>query len=338
VRRSILVTGGFGFLGSHLVERLASDGDADVHVVDDLTTSRFSARDACTFRDDCHRRWPSSAVTFDLVSVQVYGARPAPPAERRFEEVYHLASVVGPVGVLGHAGTIVASVVGDTYAAMDLAWAHHGGTLCDVSTSEVYGGGRAGACAESDARVVPAETTVRLEYAVAKMAAETALVNAARALGRRGVVVRPFNVAGPGQSAAGGFVLPRFVGQALAGEPLTVYGDGSAVRAFTHVVDVADGLVRAARAGTSGCAYNLGRAANRTTILDLARLVIEATGSASPIVHVDPRGLHGPAFAEAGDKYPDGDLATRALGWVPERGLAQIVHDVVADARARGVR
>jgi len=322
--RHVLVTGGFGFIGSHLVARLVQEDDTHVHVVDDLSTSLY---DAPSVTDAIARR--PGALTCDVDTIAGWARRSCP---WRFDEIYHLASIVGPVGVLPHAGRIVGRVIEDLSCVMERARSDDA-RLCDVSTSEVYGGGRRGACAEADPKTIPAEVTIRLEYAVAKLAGEIALINAARASGLGAVIVRPFNVAGPGQSRDGGFVLPRFVHQALWGQPLTVYGDGAAVRAFTHVQDIADGLIRAIRrfdrSLASAPVYNLGNAANRTTILDLARRVLRVTGSASPIRHVDPRDLHGPLFAEAGDKFPDGDLADRELDWHPSAGLDQIVSDTV---------
>jgi UDP-glucose 4-epimerase len=321
-----LVTGGFGFLGSHLVERLLAAG-AQVHVVDDLSTSRL---DVGAFLAE------HPTVTGETASIETWCA--PKPTLHKFDEIYHLASVVGPTGVLGHAGRIVSSVVENTYSMIALAqW--HEARLCDISTSEIYGGGRGGLCAESDPKIITAKTSARLEYAVAKLACEIAIVNSTKASDLWATIVRPFNIAGPRQSGVGGFVLPRFIHQALAGEPLTVYGDGSAVRAFTHVIDVADGIVRAVRKGANGCAYNIGNPANKTTILDLAQLVLRVTSSLSEIRHVDPKDLHGPAFEEASDKYPDAALAMRELGWTPKHGLERIVRDAVdyvyADWRGR---
>jgi nucleoside-diphosphate-sugar epimerase len=314
-----LVTGGFGFLGSHLVECLLDDG-AHVHVVDNLTTNAVVYS---TFGQLKAKR-----LTFDPVPVAKMTVLGAP-----FDEIYHLASVVGPVGVLTHAGRIVESVVNDTYRMIALAKTHKA-RLCDVSTSEIYGGGRGGLCVEDDSKIVTAKTSARLEYAVAKLACEVALVNSTRSSDLWATIVRPFNIAGPRQSHLGGFVLPRFIRQALAGDLLTVYGDGSAVRAFTHVSDVADGIVRAVRRGTSGTAYNVGNAANKTTILELARLVLRVTGSSSQICHVDPKDLHGSAFEEANDKYPNAELARTALGWEPRHDLERIVRDAVDYIRA----
>jgi UDP-glucose 4-epimerase len=313
----LLVTGGFGFLGSHLVERLLKD-DVDVHVVDNLSTSALSVR--------AFRNAHSARLTFDLAAIAGWAA----PFD--FDEIYHLASVVGPVGVLSHAGRIVSSVVGDTYRIIGLALRHRA-RFCDVSTSEIYGGGRNGLCAETDPKIISPKASARLEYATAKLACEIAIINATRAK-LWATIVRPFNIAGPRQSAAGGFVLPRFIRQALDSEPLTVYGDGSAIRAFTHVTDVAEGIVRAVRHGISGSAYNIGNPANKTTILDLAQLVLRVTGSASQIQHVDPKELHGLAFEEASDKYPDASLAHAELGWYPKHDLESVVRDATEYIRA----
>ncbi len=244
----------------------------------------------------------------------------------RFDQIYHLASVVGPAGILVHAGRIVEYIVADTYSIIDraLEW---GAQLLDVSTSEVYGGGIDGLCSEDTPRIVPSQTTVRLEYAVGKIAAETALINTCRVKGMRGVIVRPFNIAGPRQSYKGGFVLARFARQALLGEPLTVFGNGRQIRAFTHVKDMAEGLIRAMRSGRSGEVYNLGNPLNRLTIGELAERVLRLSGSRSRISFVDPKTIFGPLYAEAKDKYPDADKAMTELGWAPRYGIDDVIQD-----------
>jgi UDP-glucose 4-epimerase len=206
--------------------------------------------------------------------------------------------------------------------------------LCDVSTSEVYGGGRDGYCAESDAKIIPPKISVRLEYAVAKLACEVALANTTRVSDLFAVVIRPFNIAGPRQSGKGGFVLPRFIQQALRGESITVYGNGGAIRAFTHVEDVVDGIVRALRCGKAGEIYNVGNPANKTTIHDLARRVVRIADSKSKIDFVDPKELFGPLFEEANDKFPDSDRAQRELGWRPQHDLDRVIRDTLEYIRA----
>ena len=313
------MTGGFGFIGSHLVEALLRAPDVTVHVVDSLVTSPI---DVDAFVAHLKER---DRLTYDICTIAEFFSKVEIPT---FDAIYHLASVVGPVGVLGHAGRIIQSVVEDTYRVAEYA-ARVGARLCDVSTSEVYGGGRDGYCSERDAMIIPPQISVRLEYAVAKLACEVALINKTRASELDAVIVRPFNVAGPRQSTRGGFVLPRFIKQALASEPITVYGDGTMVRAFTHVRDLVDGVVRVMRNGRVGEFYNVGNPANKTTILDLARTVVKDVASNSDIIFVDPKTLWGPLFEEANDKYPDADRAMRELDWQPRYGIEEIVRDTV---------
>lgn len=311
----VLVTGGFGFLGSHVLERLLGRVDC-IHVVDDLSTSPV--------RLDVllEELGADGSVTYDITTVERYFQQ----GPDEFDTVIHLASVVGPAGVLAHGGRMVSSIVNDTYRLADYAL-EHGARLVDVSTSEVYGGGRDGLCREADPKIVPAEPSFRLEYAVGKLAAETALVNLHARDGLDVVIVRPFNIAGPRQSGEGGFVLPRFLAQARLGLPLTIFGTGQARRAFSHVSDVADGIIQAGIAGRAGTAYNLGNHANVLTVEGLADMVLQVTGSASEKQFVDPTEIYGSTFVEANDKFPEAGRAISELGWSPSLGLEQIVHE-----------
>jgi UDP-glucose 4-epimerase len=312
----VLVTGGFGFLGGHVIEQLLHEGAAHVHVVDDLSSNPIAL-------EVLLRELPNlSNLTYDLIRLDEYLS--AAPAD--FDAVIHLASVVGPAGVLRHGGRIVGSIVDDTYALAEYAL-EQGATLLDVSTSEVYGGGRDGLCREHDPKIVPADTSFRLEYAVAKLAAETALINLHARDDLQVVIVRPFNVAGPRQSGEGGFVLPRFLAQAHLGLPLTVFGSGQARRALSHVKDLADGILCALKLGTAGSAYNLGNHRNLVTVEELADSVIRITRSDSRKVFVDPRDVYGRAFAEANDKFPEAGRALSELGWKPERSIEQVIQD-----------
>lgn len=299
-----LVTGGLGFLGSHLVEILLERGD-EVTIVDNLSSNVVEAK-----------FFESKAKVFP---VSVWELADWLPED--YDETYHLASVVGPAGVLPHAGQIVKSVVNDTYVMAAFAKRCEA-KLLDVSTSEVYGGGNKGYCSEEMDKIIT-KTSARLEYAVGKLAAETALIN----MKSNCVIVRPFNIAGPRQSKKGGFVLPRFLEQAKKGEPLTVFGDGKAVRAFTHVKDVARGLILAMDKGKAGEAYNIGNPHNKMTILELAELVIKVTDSKSRVEFVDPKEIWGQYFEEAADKYPDATKATIELGWKPEYNIEEIIEE-----------
>ncbi|HUJ09427.1 MAG TPA: NAD-dependent epimerase/dehydratase family protein [Verrucomicrobiae bacterium] len=318
--KNILVTGGFGFLGSHLLEVLLSSPENHIHVVDNLSTNVV---DPAEFSRSSGER-----LTYDAVSVEEFFTKTARP--KQFSEIYHLASVVGPVGVLRHAGNIVRSVVRDTYLLIDYCLATKA-KLLDVSTSEVYGGGKEGFCSEDFDKIVPANTTIRLEYAVGKLAAETALINTQRTRDLWTVIIRPFNISGKRQRPGGGFVLPRFVSQALKGEPLTVYGDGSQIRAFTHAHDISTGIEAAMALGRPGEAYNLGNPNNRVTILELAQKVIKISGSSSQIQFVDPVKLHGQLFAEAANKFPNSTKAQKELNWRFDIGIDEIVEEAVEE-------
>jgi UDP-glucose 4-epimerase len=210
-------------------------------------------------------------VPIDLVTCSVEHYCTSAPND--FDVIYHLASIVGPAAVLSRAGRIAESILRDTYHMIRLAQRCRA-RLVNVSTSEIYGGGSGGYCHEETPRVIRGPASARQEYAAAKLAAEVALENFSRSGRLDAVTVRPFNVSGTRQSGRGGFVLPRFVGQALLELPLTVFGDGRQVRAFTDARDVADGLMLLAERGVAGTAYNVGNPANRITILDLARQVL----------------------------------------------------------------
>ncbi len=316
--KKILVTGGFGFLGSHLLEVLVSSPENQVHVVDNLSTNVV---DPAEFSRSFGGR-----LTYDAVSVEEFFTKTK--GAKQFAEIYHLASVVGPVGVLKHGGNIVRSVVRDTYLLIDYCLEHKA-KLLDVSTSEVYGGGKEGFCSEDFDKIVPANTTIRLEYAVGKLAAETALVNTQRTKGLWTVIIRPFNISGKRQRPDGGFVLPRFVSQALKGEPITVYGDGSQIRAFTHAHDISTGIELAMAHGRPGEAYNLGNPDNRVTILELAQKVVKISKSSSKIQFVDPVKLHGQFFAEAANKFPNSTKAQKELDWRFSIGVDQIIQEAI---------
>jgi UDP-glucose 4-epimerase len=321
--KRILVTGGFGFVGGHLIERLLKEDTPSrvrVHVVDNLSSNPIPYERLIS--EISASLGKTDRLTWDLCSIAEWFDRN--PAEGAWDEIYHLASAVGPAGVLQHAGHMIKSIVDDTYRLIELAQ-QRGVRLLDVSTSEVYGGGQEGYCSEEFAKIIPAKTTVRLEYAIAKLAAETAIQNTSTVGTLDAVIVRPFNIVGPRQSGVGGFVLPRFISYAMLNRPLTIFGGGTQVRAFTHVTDICSGIILAMRKGKRGEAYNIGNPENRITINELADLVLEVTRSQAGKIYVDPRSIYGPLYAEANDKYPNADRAMRELGWIPEFDARAVV-------------
>jgi nucleoside-diphosphate-sugar epimerase len=323
-----LVTGGAGFIGGWLVQELLKQDGALVTVVDNLSSNPIPLTQWQAELEAASDTWGENAeMSFFKGNVK----RILRFAFDPFDVIYHLASPVGPAGILKHRGAMVQSIVDDTYTVLNLAQEHEA-KLVFVSTSEIYGGGVDGACTEDTDRIIQAQVTTRLEYAVAKLAAETAVYNTN---GVHASIVRPFNVAGPRQSSKGGFVLARFVEQGLAGGPLTVFGDGYQLRAFSHVKDVARGLIAAERNGKDKAAYNLGFRENRTTINALAEEVctqLEMLDKPRPaIIHTDGKTVYGPDYAEAKDKWPE-HVKHEELSWWPQHSLSEIVRDALAYA------
>jgi UDP-glucose 4-epimerase len=316
---NILVTGGFGFLGSHLVELLLAEQQNHVHVLDNLSTSPLPLGNLL------NELGHPKNLTYSITDVEAFCK--SLPGEG-YDEIYHLASVVGPAGVLPHAGRIAVSIINDTMALANLALDCNA-KLVDVSTSEVYGGGQEGFCTETMAKIVQADASPRLEYAVGKLATEIALLNLYKTRGLDVKIVRPFNITGPRQSGKGGFVLPRFIGQAVANADITVFGDGRQVRAFTHVTDMAAGIVCAMKNGKAGEVYNLGNPKNRCSILELAEEVKRITRSASCIVFVDPKTIYGPLYEEANNKFPNASKALTELAWIPRYERTAIIEETV---------
>jgi len=246
--------------------------------------------------------------------------------------VLHLASPVGPVGVLKHSGNMARIILDDIYWAINTA-KHNNCPLVFISTSEIYGHRNEKSYLEEESdKVLHGEFTVRNEYAIAKLLSEIVLTNQAKINPDfRYQIIRPFNVTGKYQLPDGGFVLPRFVNQALSGEDITVYYDGLQLRAFTWVKDIVDGIYLTSIADDKDWneEWNIGNEKNERTILYLAERVKEITNTESKIVNVDPVELHGPLFAEAPEKIPNSEKIKERLGWKATKGVDEVIQEVV---------
>jgi nucleoside-diphosphate-sugar epimerase len=240
------------------------------------------------------------------------------------EWVIHAASPVGPAGILADQGRLGGEIVATTQAVAD-ACLDSGSALCTFSSAEVYG--RSGLLAEDDAIRVPVHYNARIEYAIAKTLTEALTLNN-RHRGLRACVIRPFNVAGARQSRAGGFVVPTFVQQALAGEPLTVFAGGTQIRAFLAASDLARFVVHHLDAALDSGEpiFNLGNADNATGVWALAQRIVALLGSTSAIEHRDGREIHGPLYEEAEslEKVPV-LRAAPAVGWRPRVKLDELI-------------
>ncbi len=318
----IVITGGLGFIGSHVVDAYLAQGK-DVTIIDSCISS---VTDGGEF--DSH---PGATVVRQSVEDYLRGGGTFAGAER----VIHAAAHVGPAGILKYAGRLGADIVLSTSMVVEACIAADV-PLCTFSSAEVYG--RSGLLGEKDDIRVPTSYNARIEYAIAKTLTEAMTVNSLHR-GLRGIVIRPFNVAGARQSRSAGFVMPTFVQQALAGRPLTVFATGGQVRAFTSASDLSRFLTDHMDAAleSENRIYNIGNPANATTIWDLAERVVRLLDSDSDIVLADARAIHGEAYeeAESFEKVPVLDAAL-ALGWQPTADLDTLVHQTAAYYRKHG--
>ena len=307
-----IVTGGLGFIGSHLVDELLRRG-VYVLVIDDARSPSSP---------------PSRAAdaNYQLIARSVQDTELYMWGDKKpVDYIYHLANYVGPVGILDHGGDITIDTLSS--AQKVATWSKiSGASLVDVSTSEVYGDPTRPNNEDSPTAIMPG-AGARKEYAAAKIAAEKMLLNSNIDV----KIIRPFNVAGPRQRPEGGFVLPRFVLQALTEQDITVYEEDSTPRrAFTHVKDIVNGLIRAAESGWSGRVFNLGNSDNAIGIFELAHEVRNAvSGTKSRIIKIDPVELYGPAYQSAPNKIPDMTTAYMNLGWLPVYGMDDIIKDTI---------
>jgi len=317
----VVVTGGLGFIGSHVVDALLAAGRR-VTIIDSMVAAitdgrEYEAYPQCVVRRVSVADFLAAGGTFDGADL-----------------VVHAASHVGPAGILRRQGSLGAEIVATTQDVIEECVEHDVPLIC-FSSAEVYG--RSGMLAETDDIIVPTHYNARLEYAIAKTMTEAATINS-RHRGLRAFVIRPFNVAGPRQSRAGGFVMPTFVQQALAGRPLTVFAGGDQERAFLSATDLARFITyHADRAFQSGRPiFNLGNPGTRTTVWNLAERVVERLGSTSPVDHADARMIHGPLYeeAESFQKLPVLDAAA-AVGWTPQISLDELIDETARHYRLR---
>jgi len=320
-----LITGGAGFIGSHLADRLAARGD-EVTILDDLSTGT-RANVEKLLADGPARLVTASTHEAAVVDELMAGA----------DTCFHLASSVGVKLIVEQPlDSVIRTVRGiDTVLA---AAAEHRTRLLFASTSEVYGKGADRAFTEQDDRLLGALTTSRWSYATAKSFGEALAYGYTRERGARMTVARLFNAVGSRQAGAYGMVLPRFVRQALAGDDLTVYGSGTQKRCFTHVQDVVDALVSLVEVDAAiGNVYNVG-ASEPVAIMDLARQVIARTGSRAEPRLVPYEQAYGEGFEDLGGRRPDCSALGRLTGWTPRRSLDEAIDDAIAWQRETPTR
>jgi nucleoside-diphosphate-sugar epimerase len=320
-----LVTGGAGFIGSHLCERLLERG-WEVWALDDLSTGSLDNVTHLRQNDGFHLV-VDSVLSHSVVNELVH----------RVDVVYHLAAAVGVRLIVEQpVRTLVTNVQG-TETVLEYCNRFDKRVLV-ASTSEVYGDHREEVALVEDARRMYGPTTQRRwAYADSKAMDEFLALAHNQERGLDCVIVRLFNTVGPRQSGQYGMVIPRFVERALANAPIEIFGDGAQTRCFCHVSDTIRGLTALMdEPATSGEIYNVG-SMNRIRIIDLANTIRERTGSTSELTFIPFDEVYGQGIEDMLHRIPSIDKVHAAVGWQPERSLDDILADVVAEKQGTPV-
>ncbi len=312
----VLITGGAGFIGSHLAERLLLDGH-QVCVIDDLSTGRLA-----------NIRHLLEKPGFQMVVENILNETVMDRLVSENQIIYHLAAAVGvELIVKSPVETIERNVLG-TDVVLRLA-SRYMRKVIIASTSELYGKSEAVPFKEDDDRVLGPTTKSRWSYSCSKAIDEFLALAYYKEKKLHTVIMRLFNTVGPRQTGRYGMVIPRFVQQALKGEPLTVYGDGKQIRCFTYVSDVVDAAVKLqAEPGAVGQVFNVGNNQG-ISIAGLAEKIIEKTGSKSKIIFIPYDQAYEEGFEDMRIRQPSLEKIFNTIGYKPKIQLNQILDRII---------
>ncbi len=316
----ILITGGAGFVGSHLADKLIAEGH-EITVIDDLSTGRYSNVEHL-----------EGNPNFRLIIDTVLNAELMEELVRETDRVFHMASAVGVRLIMEQPVKTIETIFHGTDVVLKFCSRYRKRVLIP-STSEVYGKGASVPFREEDDLLTGATDKHRWAYACAKTLDEFLALAHWKETRLPVVVVRLFNTVGPRQTGQYGMVVPRFVHAAMKNEPITIHGDGTQSRCFGHVLDVVEGLTRVLETPACfGQVINLGND-EETSIKQLAEKAIALAGSSSELHFVSYDEVYGEGFEDMQRRVPSLDKAKRLVGYQPTRSLADIINDVIREAK-----
>ena len=314
----LLVTGGAGFIGSHLCERLLSDGH-QVTALDSFSTGSISNLKSALVHKN-----------FTFLEGSILDSSKLNELVAESDYVFHLAAAVGVFNIVHNPlESLLANIRGTENV---LEAGHKAGVpVFLTSSSEVYGKNNSGSIRESDDRILGSPTILRWSYSEAKAIGESLCYAYFVEKNLETRIVRFFNTVGPRQLGNYGMVVPRFVSAALANEPISIYGTGLQTRCFAHVLDVIDAVVGLAFAPNAiGKVVNIGNSVE-ISINDLAEKIIRETNSRSEIIHVPYLEAYGNGFEDMDRRIPNIDLINELIGWKPKRDLSRIISDIASE-------
>ena len=316
----ILITGGAGFVGSHLADKLYTEGH-DITVIDDLSTGRY--------QNVAHLE---GKERFRLIIDTVLNAKLMEELVRETDRVFHMASAVGVKLIMEHPVKTIETIFRGTDIVLSFCSRYRKRVLIP-STSEVYGKSTQVPFTEDNDILKGSTSKHRWAYACAKELDEFLALAHWKETRLPVVVIRLFNTVGPRQTGQYGMVVPNFIKAALRNEPIPIHGDGNQARCFGHVSDIVEGLTKAIETPECfGQVTNLGNN-EEVTIKQLAEKIIAATGSKSQLQYISYAEAYGEGFEDMMRRVPNLEKARRLIGYQPTRTLENIINDVAEQFR-----
>jgi len=319
-----LITGGAGFIGSHLCDGLIKSKD-EVIALDNLSTGRY---------ENIHHL--SGKTNFEFVEGNILDTILIDKLVERVDVVFHLAAAVGVNLIVNKPLESLTTNIKGSEIVLDAALRYRKKILV-TSTSEIYGKNKNGPLKEDDDRILGSPLRVRWSYSTAKAVDEMLAYIYWKEKGVPSIIVRLFNTVGPRQTGAYGMVIPRFIEQALANRPITVYGTGEQSRCFVHVKDVVAALIKLIEEPKAvGKVFNIG-SQEEITISHLAKKIIEITKSRSEVEYIPYEKAYEDGFEDMQRRVPDTTKINKLIGFHPTYNLTEIIKDTVKHLKTKNL-
>ena len=311
--KKIIVTGGAGFIGSHLVKKLIDNGAEKILVIDDLSTGK--AENIKDFEE------------VEFLNKKIEEIDNLAEVFNNFEFCYHLAAGVGVQYIMENLSKSLLTNIEGTHKVFEACKKNNIPVLI-TSTSEIYGTSEEKEWSEETKSLIGPTTKLRWSYAASKMIDEFLALSEFEEGSLNPIVVRLFNIIGPNQLPDFGMVVPKFIDAALNDEPITIHGDGSQSRSFTWVEDVVEYFIKLAEMKAYGEIFNIGQT-EEITIKELAELIIKTVKSDSEIIYKDHEGIFGKKFEDPKRRTPNIDKIVEYTGIKPSKNIESMIKEIV---------